>query len=88
MLQNASFLAIVAVDTDENEPLKNLRWFVHYFNNLLGTFPLGPSRSIPPYQEQKIQREELRAGVAQKDGRVLGREDEAYMPSRATVREL
>ena len=35
MHQNASFLAIVAVDTDENEPLKNLRWFVHYFNNLL-----------------------------------------------------
>ena len=26
MLQNASFLAIVAVDTDENEPLKILRF--------------------------------------------------------------
>ena len=29
MLQNAAFLAIVAVDTDENELLKILRWFVH-----------------------------------------------------------
>ena len=29
MLQNAPFLAIVAVHTDENEPLKILRWFVH-----------------------------------------------------------
>ena len=38
MLQNASFLAIVAVDTDENEPLK-LRWLVHYFNNLLIDHP-------------------------------------------------
>ena len=27
MLKNASFLAIVAVDTAENEPLKKLRWF-------------------------------------------------------------
>ena len=29
MLKNAPTLAIVAVHTDENEPLKILRWFVH-----------------------------------------------------------
>ena len=28
MLQNASLLAIVAVDTEENEPIKNEVWWV------------------------------------------------------------
>ena len=33
MLQNASLLAIVAVDTEENEPIKNEVWWVrrHFF---------------------------------------------------------
>ena len=33
MLQNASLLAIVAVDTEENEPIKNQVWWVrrHFF---------------------------------------------------------
>ena len=39
MLQNASLLAIVAVDTEENEPIKNEVWWVRrHFG--------GPSRGL------------------------------------------
>ena len=43
MLQNASSLAIVAVDTEENEPIKNEVWWVrrHF---------LGPR--VRPFKEE------------------------------------
>ena len=37
MLQNASSLAIVAVDTEENEPIKNEVWWVR--RHFLGPSP-------------------------------------------------
>ena len=43
MLQNASLLAIVAVDTEENEPIKNEVWWVR--RHFLGPRRAGPGRA-------------------------------------------
>ena len=40
ILQNASFLAIVAVDTAENEPLGVLGVSFHYFNRILTLYKI------------------------------------------------
>ena len=52
MLQNASSLAIVAVDTEENEPIKNEVWWArrHFF----GPSTAQLARSVPPEDELSV----------------------------------
>ena len=56
MLQNASLLAIVAVDTEENEPIKNEVWWVrrHFLGARIPTFS-------PNYLLANFERPTLRA---------------------------
>ena len=49
MLQNASSLAIVAVDTEENEPIKNEVWWVRrHFWGVAKALAMASREVAPP----------------------------------------
>ena len=66
MLKNAPTLAIVAVDTDENEPPKNWGQKFHYFNPILTqrsrSFTAGAADRGAP--ARRVARGRLRAPAA------------------------